>query len=152
VLTFVRPQIAGVEYRMFDEDMINGEVLQRYFDQKASGVHFKIRLPWYRSLPLSCVERLDVSIDGEAATRSDISLSIHGQEHTLQELLDLPDVWWFVLDTAEVRVCTRKVLAQGDHRIHVALGCRIPYGLTKDWDFKQIAHCEKSLTLVGGDY
>lgn len=135
---------------MFDEHIINGDVLYPEADGSA-GVRLKIRLPWYRSLPLSCIERVEVTIDGEPVKRAEVSLTLHGQNHTLEESLGLHDVWWFVLDTADVHIRRSKSLSPGNHEVAVTMGCRIPYRAS-ELVFRQVAHCEKKLTLVGRDW
>jgi len=129
---------------MFDEQIINGDAL--YPDQeRAPGVRFKIRLPWYRSLPLSCIEQVDLRIDGREVQQKDMSLTLYGINHSLDELPGLHNAWWFILDTADLHIRTRDQLPPGHHEVSVTLGCRIPY-LTEG-EFKEVAHCQKSLML-----
>ncbi|HVB33459.1 MAG TPA: DUF6379 domain-containing protein [Patescibacteria group bacterium] len=135
---------------MFDEQIINGELLYPE-PGGAPGVRLRIRLPWYRSLPLSCIERVEVTIDGEPVNRAEVSLTLDGLNHTLDEAAGLHDVWWFVLDTADLHIRRNKPLSPGDHPVTVTLGCRIPYSAT-DFVFRQVARCEKTLTLVGRDW
>lgn len=44
-----------------------------------SGVKIDVRLPWYRTLPLSVVEFLGVEIDGKAFDLEKTRLRIRGQ-------------------------------------------------------------------------
>lgn len=62
-----------------------------------------IRLNWYRSLPLSCIEDLDVATDtGEASTSLDFSLAAGTwPTHRLHEL---DHVWWHYTESARLSV------------------------------------------------
>ncbi len=137
---------------MFDEQMINGDLLYMEAHDVPS-VRMKVRLPWYRSLPLSCVERLEVDIDGERAAGDALSLSLYGQTYTLGEAAGRHTVGWFVLDTADLHVRTRDGLAPGTHRVDLTMNLRIPYGDPdfKPLEFTQVARCSRELTLVGRD-
>ena len=140
---------------MFDELLINGNELypKRTFDE---GVRLKIRLPWYRSLPLSCVERVDVIIDGEKISRDNTFLNLYGQHHTMDEVLKQHNTVWFVLDTANIIVNTDKPLEVGNHDVSVEMKLRVPYrdreSIFIDFDFHQIVRCRKNLQFEGRDY
>jgi hypothetical protein len=91
----------------------------------ASGYSFDLRIPWYRSLPLSCVEGLEVSLDGEAA--EEIAIAFDDRTYSLDELPPLYDEWWQVTDAARVAVPRAGGLADGPHELDVTLSLRIPY-------------------------
>jgi hypothetical protein len=139
---------------MFDEFLINGNEVypKRSSDE---GVRLKIRLPWYRSLPLSCVERVDIKIDGESISRDNTLLSLYGQKHTMDEVLKKHNTVWFVLDTADIIIRTDKPLEVGNHDVSVEMKLRVPYrdpeGDFIDFDFNQIVRCNKNLQFEGRD-
>ena len=139
---------------MFDEQMVHGDVLIPE-DDAVRRVRFKLRLPWYRSLPLSCIQALDVNIDGQRTASDALLVRLNGQDHTLAEAASLHDTWWFVLDPIEVHAKTATSLAPGSHRVGVALTLRIPY-IDPDFslahEFVQVAHASRDLTLVGKDF
>jgi hypothetical protein len=91
------------------------------------GFTFDLRMPWYRSLPLSSLEGLDVSIDGEAVPSDELRLSLDGKTYSLADLPPLYDEWWYVADAAEVRAPRPGGLAAGDHELDVTIALRIPY-------------------------
>jgi hypothetical protein len=84
------------------------------------GFELDIDLNWYRSLPLSCVETLELTVDGEPVARDAIAFD----GHSLDELADRWNEYWFVLDPATVRV--RRPLANA-RELKIRLGVRIPY-------------------------
>jgi len=133
---------------MFDEDIVHGKYL-RPASENASAFRFKMRLPWYRSLPLSCIERLEIKIDRDTVDQRNATLSLCGTNYALSELPSLDSVWWFVLDAVDIQVRLREPLSPGEHEVSVELELRIPYGIT--FEFKQVAHCSKTLTLPTGD-
>jgi hypothetical protein len=83
----------------------------------------ELRLNWYRSLPLSCVERIELAIDGEPVT--DLRLRLRDFEAPVEALGDAVDVWWHVLDSVEL-VADMDVPA-GDHDVELAVSLRVPY-------------------------
>jgi hypothetical protein len=89
----------------------------------ADGAEFRVRSPWYRSLPLSCID-VELTIDGARVPDDRIRVSVNDRDHTLAELHALDDEFWFVLDPARVRVSG---VDPGTHEVTVRLGLRIPY-------------------------
>src|SRR3954463_6468187 len=65
-------------------------------------LELSVRLNWYRSLPLSCVEQLDIRLDGEALEHAGLELA--GVRCSVADLASADDRWWHVLDSARVRV------------------------------------------------
>ncbi len=63
-----------------------------------------VRVPWYRSLPLSSVESLTVTLDGREIDPADTRLLVNGHALTVPELLQRPYEFWFVQDTARALV------------------------------------------------
>jgi hypothetical protein len=92
-----------------------------------SGFSFDLRIPWYRSLPLSCVEGLEVSLDGDSTTAAEIEITFNDRTYSLDELPPLYDEWWQVTDAARVAVPRAGGLAAGPHELDVTLALRIPY-------------------------
>ena len=50
-----------------------------------SGYQMKLRLKWYRSLPLSCVDRLKLSMDGKPVDAGKICLGITNNKNTFSQ-------------------------------------------------------------------
>jgi hypothetical protein len=93
-----------------------------------SGFEVRLRFKWYRSLPLSCVEDLQLSLDGQAVDPKSITFGINGHTYRLDELADLVEESWFILDPAVLRVeLPGRVRAGEPHQIAVSFGMRAPY-------------------------
>jgi hypothetical protein len=91
-----------------------------------------VRMPWYRSLPLSSVCDLVLEIDGMSIQKESTHWLINGIDYAEAELPPLFEKWWFVTDTAilsgtlsDEDVANLDVNAE--HEIHVGLGIYIPY-------------------------
>jgi len=84
-----------------------------------------LRLPWYRSLPLSAVEHLTIRVDGESFADGDLSLTLNAAERPFGELAAQSYEFWFVQDTAWVRVPATPVGPSVELGVELAL--RIPY-------------------------
>lgn len=66
----------------------------------SAGIRVPLRLPWYRSLPLSSIESLELSIDGRPVARDRIRIEANGELLTLDDMAQRSDEFWFVQDTA----------------------------------------------------
>jgi hypothetical protein len=92
-----------------------------------NGFEVDVRLNWYRSLPLSSVETLELTVNGKTIPRDEITFAVNGKEFALDELAARWEEVWFVLDPATVRVA-RPLVRPGDAaEIRLVLGNRIPY-------------------------
>jgi hypothetical protein len=92
-----------------------------------SGFRIDIRLPWYRSLPISTVEVAEVSIDGRIIDPSRVKFELEGRSYRLTEMADQVDKVWFVLDSAFLDVETTAPRDDGEHDVSVTLNLYPPY-------------------------
>jgi hypothetical protein len=90
------------------------------------GYRFDIRIPWYRSLPLSCFEELHCALDGQPVEEGTVTVEINGERRAMTQLPPLHDEWWYVGDAAHVHVVA-DALARGPHELDVTVAFRIPY-------------------------
>lgn len=91
------------------------------------GVWLAIRLPSYRSLPLSCLIDLEVDIDGTVTGSADLVLSLYGTAHAVADLRPRRDLTWFVLDVADLFVPLAAPLAPGRHEVSASLQLLTPF-------------------------
>ncbi len=93
-----------------------------------TGYQVGLRLLWYRSLPLSCIERIQLVVDGQAVDPGLIRFGINDQQYSLGELASLVDEYWFILDSATLSVTQPgKVVRGRAHNMDVELAMRFPY-------------------------
>ncbi len=86
-------------------------------------MELRLRSPWYRALPLSCID-VELTVDGERIPDDRIRVHVNERDYSLDELHERYDEFWFVLDPARVRVSG---VGPGEHRVEARLGLRIPY-------------------------
>ena len=110
---------------------------------------FRLRMPWYRSLPLSSLEALDVTLDGEPRASDELRISLDGATYSLGDLPPLHDRWWYVADAAEVRVPCGARLAAGVHELDVTVALRIPYIVESGHPLVMRERCVKRQTVGG---
>jgi hypothetical protein len=99
-----------------------------------SALVLAVRLNWYRSVPLSCVERLEVELDGAGLPAERTTLELGGGRFEIGRLTDRDETWWPVLDAATVRVELDAPPSGGPHTVGVVLGTRIPYLVSPSGD------------------
>lgn len=130
---------------MFDEVLIAGERLKRTRRDAGQFLSFKIRLPWYRSIYLSCVDGIELALDDKPQALENISLQLYGTTYRFSELTEHHSVLWFVLDQAEILVRQTADLTAQDCQVALTLFFRIPYHRTMP--FRQVSTCARSLRV-----
>ena len=129
-----------------DKDVVRENALHATGD----GFALDIRSHWYRSLPLTSLAVLDLSVDGEKVPDEDITVGVNGQEFSVAQLADGYDEWWYVLDPFELRVRKPGFDCAQPHDIEFGLGLSIPYILIGPPDARQpllaASHSSRTLT------
>jgi hypothetical protein len=114
------------------------------------GVAFDIRIPWYRSLPYSCVEGLEVKVDGRPVDSDELRIELGGEQYRLAQLPPLHDHWWYVADAAPVTVALDPLAAGNEHELDVTLSMRIPYIIESEIPLVMRERCVKIQRLQEG--
>jgi hypothetical protein len=92
------------------------------------GYEVQVRLNWYRSIPLSCVEQVRVALNGRWAEPDAIDFGVNGRRHTLAALAEMPEDSWFVNDSATLHISAHGAATAGaPHTVEVELAFRVPY-------------------------
>jgi hypothetical protein len=92
------------------------------------GFELDVHLNWYRSLPLSSLKTVELTIDGEPIGRDEMTIVVNGSESELDALAERWEEMWFVLDPATLRVRRADRVQPGDEaEVTIRLGNRIPY-------------------------
>jgi hypothetical protein len=128
---------------MHDELLLAGNDLFRKSSKDEKVVCVRVRLPWYRSIPLSSIVDLKFKIDGEDIPRTALRLQSNGYVYTLDQLHELMDELWFVLDTKTVEIHLDEPLPEGEHDVRLMAQMHIPYGDRRD--FIEYGVCEKKM-------
>lgn len=94
----------------------------------SDGYDLDVHLAWYRSLPLSCVEQLKVSINGHEVSLDNIYLLHNGKRVPFAALQEMTEEWWFVQDALRFHLNVTPDLSIGSEvELSVSLATRIPY-------------------------
>ncbi|KRF25989.1 DUF6379 domain-containing protein [Phycicoccus sp. Soil803] len=91
------------------------------------GIQVEVHLPWYRSLPLSCLEDIDLRLGADAVDRAELRIRHDGRDLTLDDLAELVDQQWFVQDALELVVANRSAVVGETLDVEITLATRIPY-------------------------
>ena len=128
---------------MHDELMLGGNSLFPKNSKEDKVVCVRVRLPWYRSLPLSSVVDLQFRIDGKDIPRTSLRLQADGYVYTLDQLHELMDQQWFILDTKTVEIHLDEPLSRGEHDVRLMAQVHIPYSDSRQ--FIEYGVCEKKM-------
>jgi len=92
-----------------------------------SGFQLLVKTAYYRGVPLSLIEGVEVTVDGESFDRSTIRFRINERTYLLDQLESVSDVHWPWLEPATVIVNKPGGLKAGVHDVAVAVKLRISY-------------------------
>lgn len=126
---------------MFPSRLINDKSLLTSGD----GFSFELRMPWYRALPVSSLAEIEITVDGVTVDLEDVSVTVGGRTDPFEDLAPRYEDWWYVLDPARVEVHYAGGLTEGEHRLSVTLGLRIPYIIVPTGVLVLRERCTKSL-------
>ena len=113
------------------------------------GFSVEILLNWYRSLPLSCVDAIELTLDGAVIGPGQIRFQLNGATRGLDELADMTEEMWFIQDHAVLTVRRTPPLRAGDRvELTLRLGSRIPYILTSPTTaFENVSSMSRQMTV-----
>ena len=130
---------------MFDEVLIAGRRLTRTKRGAGRTLAFKVRLPWYRSIYLSCLNAIELSLDGRPQAVKDIAFRLYGTTYAFSDLVNHHSVLWFVLDQAEILVRQDSDPPGEQCEVALTLFFRVPYHRAST--FRQISTCKRTLQV-----
>lgn len=109
-------------------DIIDRYSLQNFYAwNEAMGFSFKVHYNRYRNVPLSCIEKLEVYVDGEKIDPLYVHFCINGKKIQPHELPDMYNEYWAMQDAAVIEVDQMGGLCEGDHEIRLYILGRVPY-------------------------
>jgi len=115
-----------------------------YEDDRPAGFQLKVRITYYRGIPVSCVESFDVTVDGETFSPDNVTFSIGGKSFPLTQVGKAVDVRWPFGDPATLIIKKPGGLKPGIHDIQVVETLRISYMPNS----RSVATAKKKVTLV----
>jgi hypothetical protein len=94
----------------------------------ADGFQVKVRENWYRSLPLSCIEKVSVSVDGAQVPSVAIRFGVNGSLRSLLELEEVTGETWYIQESATLHIQQPGKLVVGKtYSVEVEITLRAPY-------------------------
>ena len=108
--------------------MPNGLISDDSLRTHPEGFALSLTLPWYRSLWLSSVGTLKVTVDGEPVDPSDLTFELSGQRYSLDELPEQSEVLWYLQQHPLLIVKRDAPIAIGEtHEVEIFGELRLPY-------------------------
>ena len=108
--------------------MPNGLIDESSLRTHSEGLALALTLPWYRSLWLSSVTGLRLTIDGQEIPAADLSLELGGVRYALEELPAHSDTLWYLQEHPLLIVRRGRPAVLGEHHTVRLIGeLRLPY-------------------------
>ena len=96
--------------------------------RRPEGLGIALTVPWYRSLWLSSVSDIQVSVEGREIPPDDLRVELGDRTYRVEELADQWDVLWFIQDRLVVVVPLAEPPAEGrEVDVEVTVDLRLPY-------------------------
>ena len=97
-------------------------------DGKTTGFSLLTRIPYYRGIPLSLIDDIELRVDGELVPRDDLRLTTKaGYAFTMIEMETITKYRWEYGEKARLTVLRPGGLAPGQHQIDLKVYLRISY-------------------------
>ncbi len=108
--------------------MPNGLIHEDSLRAHPEGLALSLTLPWYRSLWLSSVSTLKLTLDGEEVPQQDLSFELGGTIYALEELPAQAETLWFLQEHPLLIVKRPAPVKLGEqHAIRIFGELRLPY-------------------------
>ena len=96
--------------------------------RRPEGLGIALTVPWYRSLWLSSVSDIAVSVEGREIPKADLRVELGERTYRVGELQEQWDVLWFIQDRLVVVVPLDEPPAEGQQvDVEVTVDLRLPY-------------------------
>ncbi|MFE7846157.1 DUF6379 domain-containing protein [Microbacterium sp. NPDC057407] len=108
--------------------MPNGLIHEDSLRPHSDGLALRLTLPWYRSLWLSSISGLELTIDGEPVAETDLRFVTPDREYRLDELPEQSETLWFLQEHPLLVVRRDEPVALGEtHDVVLTGQLRLPY-------------------------
>ena len=108
--------------------MPNGLIAEDSLRIHPEGFAISLTIPWYRSLWLSSVTTIRLSIDGEDVPEDDLTFELAGTRYALSELPGQSEVLWYLQEHPLLIVRREAPISLGEqHDITIHGELRLPY-------------------------
>jgi sugar phosphate isomerase/epimerase len=108
--------------------MPNGLIHDDSLRPHPDGLALRLTIPWYRSLWLSSVSSLEVTLDGREVAQSDMRFVLDDRSYALDELPQQSETLWFLQQHPLLVVRRDQPVALGEqHEVTLVGQLRLPY-------------------------
>ncbi|MBN9240173.1 MAG: pyruvate formate-lyase [Micrococcales bacterium 70-64] len=108
--------------------MPNGLIHEDSLRLHPDGFAVQLTIPWYRSLWLSSVVKLELAVHGEPVDPADIVFELAGTRYALDELAAQTEVLWYLQQHPLLIVRREPAFALGEtHEVRIVGELRLPY-------------------------
>ncbi|MEF2978411.1 C-glycoside deglycosidase beta subunit domain-containing protein [Subtercola sp. YIM 133946] len=108
--------------------MPNGLIDDASLRTHPDGFALSLTIPWYRSLWLSSVSTLGVTIDGTPVVDDDLAFELDGTRYSIAELPEQSEVLWYLQQHPLLIVRRDRALAVSEkHEVAISGELRLPY-------------------------
>ncbi len=142
---------------MFEKYLICNYGLRNVISETGhmEGFEMKIRIPYYRGVPLSVVDEIKIVIsggiggEGKTYTNKDIRFTVSSGSFMMSEMATVADRRWNFDEDATLKVFAPGGLLYYDQQIEVWITIRAPYGKLSGYDKKVLPlEADKILTVA----
>lgn len=96
--------------------------------RRPDGIAVSVQLPWYRSLWLSAVDDVEMTVNGVPVPKDRLRFELQGHSYRIEELPEQSETLWFVADRPDVVAHLDEVPAPGESvTVEVVLTMRLLY-------------------------
>ncbi|MDL2292994.1 DUF6379 domain-containing protein [Ruminococcaceae bacterium OttesenSCG-928-D13] len=123
---------------MFDQHLICRDGFRNVVTETGNteGFEMRIRIPYYRGVPLSVVDTLTVKVAGKTYTNPHIRFTVAGGSYMMSEMETVGDRRWNFDEAAILKIYTPGGLLYIDHLVELDIAIRAPYGIFHGSDKK----------------
>lgn len=134
------------KHELYENDILTNVGARSVYEHgRRIGFCVNIRINYYRGLPLSCLDYIVLTVDGETARPEDMIVRCSGKEYPYLHILsdDMEtDTYWLFGDYLRVTVLRAGGIEPGRHEVTLNLGVRRSYTPTLE------SSCTKTLTFA----
>ena len=122
-------QILDRGFMLMTDPLTRGTLRNRRFSDGACvGYTFRLNNLSYRGIWISTIEDLQLTVDGQAVSKTDMLLRLGTFSCTIDNLVNHSDVFWAVADQCWIDVNKIGGLAPGDHQFEIVIMKRNDFG------------------------
>ena len=113
---------------MFEPYVISDDGFENVIKNgQVTGYQLKTRIAYYRGVPLSMIDELELVVDDKPVPQEKIHFSVGGETFTLKEMETVTSTKWEFGQQATVFVDQPGGLSKGEHKVFLRQTTRVAY-------------------------